>query len=65
MAKLVVAARRTISFTYAIRFYLRGHNKQQFFDFLQRDLEADLEKLTRRSEENWLDYTETLAVGGI
>jgi succinate dehydrogenase/fumarate reductase flavoprotein subunit len=28
MANLVVAARRTISFTYAIRFYLVGRNKQ-------------------------------------
>lgn len=58
MANLVIAARRTISFTYAIRFYLKGKNKQSFFDFLQRDLENDLEKLTKRSEEDWLDYTD-------
>jgi hypothetical protein len=58
MASLVIAARRTISYTYAIRFYLKGINKQSFFDFLQRDLESDLEKLTKRSEENWIDYTE-------
>ena len=35
MANLCIQARRTIGFTYAIRFYLRGRNKQYFFDFLQ------------------------------
>ena len=34
IAKLVVAARRSLSYTYAIRFYLRGEQKQAFFDFI-------------------------------
>ena len=58
MANLCIQARRTISYTYAIRFYIRGRNKQAFFDFLLQDLERDLEQLTKRTEENWLSYTE-------
>ena len=34
IAMLVVAARRSLSYTYAIRFYLRGAQKQAFFDFI-------------------------------
>ena len=59
MANLSVQARRTISYTYVIRYYIRGRNKQQFFDFLLQELERDLEKLTKRTEENWLSYTDT------
>ena len=33
IARLVIAARRSLSYTYAIRFYLNGPNKQAFFDF--------------------------------
>ena len=29
-----------------------------FFDFLQRDLEGDLEKLTAKTEEDWLSFTD-------
>lgn len=58
MANLCIQARRTISFTYAIRFYLKGKNKQYFFDFLQKDLESDVEKLTARTEEDWVAYTD-------
>ena len=50
MAYLVLAVRRTLSYTYAIRFYLKGREKQQFFDFLVKDLERTLETLTRLSE---------------
>lgn len=57
MANLSVQARRTISYTYAIRYYIRGRNKQQFFDFLLQELERDLEQLTKRTEENWLSHT--------
>ena len=34
IAGLVVAARRSLSYTYAIRFYLKGPNKQAFYDFI-------------------------------
>ena len=34
MANLCIAARRTISMTYGIRFYLKGESKKRFFDFL-------------------------------
>ena len=33
VAKLVMIARRALSYTYAIRFYLEGKKKQRFFDF--------------------------------
>lgn len=55
IAGLVVAARRSLSYTYAIRFYLKGLAKQAFFDFIQGDLEKSLEALNKRSEESWLD----------
>jgi hypothetical protein len=58
MAYLVLAARRTLSYTYAIRFYLKGLEKQQFFDFLVKDLERTLETLTKYSEEKWSEYLE-------
>ena len=56
IAGLVVAARRSLSYTYAIRYYLSGPNRQAFFDFQQGELEASLEKLNARNEENWLNY---------
>ena len=33
IAQLVVRARRMLSYSYAFRFYLKGMNKQTFFDF--------------------------------
>ena len=58
IAELVIAARRSLSYTYAIRFFLRGPNKQAFFDFIQGDLERSLEALNKKNEENWLDQVE-------
>lgn len=58
IAGLVVAARRSLSYTYAIRFFLKGPNKQAFFDFIQGDLERSLEILNKKMEENWLDKVE-------
>jgi len=34
VAKLSVAARRFVALTYPYRFYLKGENKQYFFDFM-------------------------------
>ena len=56
IAGLVVAARRSLSFTYPIRFFLRGENKQAFFDFIQGDLEKSLELLNAKNEEDWLSF---------
>ena len=56
IAGLVVAARRSLSFTYPIRFFLRGENKQAFFDFTQGDLEKSLELLNAKNEEDWLKF---------
>ena len=56
IAGLVVAARRSLSFTYPIRFFLRGENKQAFFDFTQGDLEKSLELLNAKNEEDWIKY---------
>lgn len=55
IAVLVLAARRVISNTYAIRFYLKGEQRQAFFDFMQGDLERSLEKLSGITEKNWID----------
>jgi hypothetical protein len=30
-----------------------GKAKQDFFDFIQGDLEASLERLNKRNEEDW------------
>jgi hypothetical protein len=35
-----------------------GKAKQQFFDHLQGELEASLEKLNKRNEEDWQLYLE-------
>ena len=61
ISKLIITVRRGLTYTYPIRFYLKGPNKQSFFDFIQGELEASLEKLNKRMEENWLeklDYNE-------
>ena len=34
ISALVIAARRSLSYTYPIRFYLKGANKQAFYDFI-------------------------------
>lgn len=53
IAELVIRARRALTYTYALRFYLEGRNKQQLFDFYQGELESSLEKLNKRNEEDW------------
>ncbi len=58
IAQLVIKARRTLAYTYPIRYYLTGSNKQAFFDFMQADLEYYLELLTKNSEKNWREFTE-------
>ena len=50
IANLVIRARRSLSYTYALRFYIRGESKQRFFDFIQGDLERSLELLNDKSE---------------
>ena len=34
IAGLVIAARRSLSYTYPWRYYLMGENKQRYFDFI-------------------------------
>lgn len=63
IAELVVAARRSLSYTYPIRFYLKGAAKQQFFDFIQADLEQSLEMLNKKNEEEWVVMLETNELG--
>ena len=58
VANLILRARRSLSYTYALRFYVRGENKQRFFDFIQGDLERSLELLNDKSEQDWLDLLE-------
>ena len=58
IAELVIKARRALTNTYAVRYYLEGRKKQEFFDFIQGDLESSLEKLNKRNEEEWEQYLE-------
>lgn len=53
VADLVIKARRCVTYTYAIRFYLKGTLRQQFFDMIQNMLEMSLEALNKRNEERW------------
>ena len=53
-AYLVLAARRALSYTYAIKFYLKGKEKKAFLERLMVDLERYLEILTGLSEEDWI-----------
>lgn len=53
MARLVVEARRTISYTYALRYFIKGRNKQEWLSFLQQEFQNDLEHLAELSETNW------------
>ena len=46
-------ARRALTYTYPLRFYLESKNKGQMFDFYQGELESSLEKLNKRNEEDW------------
>lgn len=64
-AELVVRARRALTYTYPMRFYLDGKAKQIFFDFIQADLESSLEKLNKRNEEDWQLYVEVDGQGAI
>ena len=58
IAELVIRARRAITYTYAMRYYLEGRAKQMFFDFIQGDLELSLERLNKKNEEDWQLYLE-------
>jgi len=58
-----IGARRALTYTYAMRFYLQGNNKQRFFDFLQGDLERSLEMLNKKNEEDWQLYLDTDTFG--
>ena len=59
----MIAARRSLAFTYPIRYYLKGAQKQQFFDFMQSDLEASLEKLNKQNELDWWAFLDQDAYG--
>lgn len=63
IAELVIRARRALTYTYAMRYYLEGRNKQSFFDFIQGDLESSLEKLNKRNEEDWQTYLDVDSTG--
>ena len=63
IAKLVIKARRMLSYSYVYRFYLKGMNKQTFFDFIQGQLEQQLEVLNQHNEAAWLDYIELDKLG--
>ena len=62
ISNLIITVRRSLSFTYAIRYYLKGPQKQTLFDFMQGELESSLERLNKIMDQKWidqLDYNET------
>ena len=59
IASLVIAARRSLSYTYPYRYNLIGENKQRYFDFMQNGLLKSLEKLNAKNEEDWTQYLDT------
>lgn len=61
IAELVIRARRALTYTYPMRFFLEPGPKQRFFDFIQGDLESSLEKLNKRNEEDWYSYVDVNA----
>lgn len=68
IAELVIRARRALTYTYPMRFYLESLPKTVFFDFIQADLESSLEKLNKRNEEDWqlhleIDYEGKIHLG--
>lgn len=58
IAELVIRARRALTYTYPIRYFLEDKNKQQLFDFYQGELELSLERLNKKNEEDWQLYLE-------
>ena len=58
IAELVIRARRALTNTYPLRFYMAISSKTAFFDFLQGELEASLEKLNKKNEVEWQEYLE-------
>lgn len=55
---LIVKARRSLANTYPLRFFMKGINKKSFFDFMQKELEISLEKLSRLIIKDITDYIE-------
>lgn len=43
MAQMAIDVRRSLSYTYAIRFHLVGINKQVLFDHMLENMESSLE----------------------
>ena len=59
ISDLIITVRRTLCYSYAMRYYLTGKNRQALFDFMQGQLETSLERLTKIVEgQNLLDYLE-------
>ena len=64
IADLVIKARRGLTYSYVLGYYLKGSKaKKDFFQHLQGELESSLEKLNKRNEEDWKSYLETDDLG--
>ena len=55
---MLIKARRTLAYSCPIRYFLKGPNKQKFFDFMIADLERYVELLTKSSEIKLAEVTE-------
>ena len=65
IAELVIRARRALTYTYPMRYYLENNPaKKAYFDFIQGDLEFSLEKLVQMYERDWKDYIEPETFSG-
>ena len=55
---MAIDVRRGVSYTYAIRFHLKGIKRQVFFDHMIQNLEAALDALQRKLDNPWVTFTE-------
>jgi len=54
----IISARRSLANTYPYRFFMKGSDKKIFFDFMQRELEGSLEKLSRLIIKDITEYAD-------
>lgn len=55
----MILARRSVAYSYAIRYFLKVKSKCEFFDYLQEEAERYLEYLSKESEKDWMSFIET------
>ena len=55
---MAIDVRRSVSYCYAIRFHLKGINKQVMLDNLLKSIESSLSALQRKLDTPWKKHLE-------